>query len=172
MRTSVFSINLDECTSKGSKKRILNVLVCFHSTTLEKSACQLYTSIEMTIVNSETVFNAVMDQFRSDDIPMANIISVLSDFAAYMRGSVNGFQAKLREVAPHLIDIDGDVCHHINNSVKKFCSILDPDNMLNKLLDSLFSDMDFSADLREDLGEICQLLSLPQRVPIQRACHR
>ena len=36
-----------------------------------------------------------------------------------MRGSKNGFEVKLREsVAPALIDIDGDSCHHIHMVVR------------------------------------------------------
>ena len=32
----------------------------------------------------------------------------------------NGLEIELREKAPHLLDIDGGVCHHIHNTVKKF----------------------------------------------------
>lgn len=32
----------------------------------------------------------------------------------------SGLEIELREKAPHLLDIDGGVCHHIHNTVKKF----------------------------------------------------
>ena len=84
----------------------------------------------MSVVNASTVFEAVLGKFRQDEIPLSNLVSVLSDSAAYMRGSLNGFHAKLREVAPHILDIDGDVCHHVHNTVKKFVSIVDDDMLL------------------------------------------
>ena len=41
---------------------------------------------------------------------------MLMDSCSVMRGSKNGFEVKLHEnMASHLIDIDGDVCHHIHN---------------------------------------------------------
>ena len=91
-----------------------------------------------------------------------------------MRGSLNGFHAKLREVAPHILDIDldGDVCHHVHNTVKKFVSIVDDDMLLVKVLDDLFNDFDFSADLRDDLKEIFGFLNITEQVPLQRAGHR
>ena len=86
----------------------------------------------MSVVNASTVFEAVLGKFRQDEIPLSNLV-VLSDSAAYMRGSLNGFHAKLREVAPHILDIDGDVGYHVHNTVKKFVSIVD-DDMLRCLL--------------------------------------
>ena len=172
MKNNPFSINIDESTSKACKKRILNILVCYFCEKSQKCVCHLYASIQMSVVNASTVFEAVLGKFRQDEIPLSNLVSVLSDSAAYMRGSLNGFHAKLREVAPHILDIDGDVCHHVHNTVKKFVSIVDDDMLLVKLLDDLFNDFDFSADLRDDLKEICGFLNITEQVPLQRAGHR
>lgn len=172
MKTTPFSLNIDECTSKASKKRILNILVSFFCETSCKCVCQLYASIEMVVVNANTVFEAVRDRFIHDEIPFTNLISVLSDSAAYMRGSLNGFHAKLRQIAPHVLDIDGDVCHHIHNSVQKFISILDVGGVHVKLLDDIYNDFDFSVDLRDDLKELCKLLGQSEKVPLERAGHR
>ena len=155
LKNNPFSINIDESTSKACKKRILNILVCYFCEKSHKCVCHLYASIQMSVVNASTVFEAVLGKFRHDEIPLSNLVSVLSDSAAYMRGSLNGFHAKLREVAQQILDIDGDVCHHVHNNVKKFVSIVgDYDMLLGinvKLLDDLFNDFDFSADLRDDL---------------------
>ena len=172
MKKTPFSINLDESTSKAAHKRVLNVLVSYYSEELKKCVCDLYFSVEMTVVNAETVFEAVRNKFMEDQIPLTNLVSVLSDSAAYMRGSISGFQARLKEVAPHIMDIDGDVCHHIHNSVKKFSTNLDPSEMLSKLLDDIYNDMDFSADLRDDLKSVCKHLGIAELMPLQRACHR
>ena len=43
------------------------------------------------------------------------------DSCGVMRGVKNGFETKLRDqVAPNLLDVDGDACHHIHNAAKKF----------------------------------------------------
>ena len=48
-------------------------------------------------------------------------MAVLMDSCSVMRGSKNGFEIKLREsVAPALINMDGDSCHHIHNACKIF----------------------------------------------------
>ena len=105
MQANAFSLNIDESTTKASKKRILNILVSYYSEELKKPVCNLYASIEMTIVNAQTVFEAVRDQLVFDNVPFCNLISVLSDSANYMRGEHNGFQSKLREVAQHMLDV-------------------------------------------------------------------
>lgn len=61
---------------------------------------------------------------------------MIADSASTMRGSVSGLKAKL-QTSLHLIDIDGESCHHMNNIVKKLTSCL------NYFLENLF---DVSAD--------------------------
>ena len=70
------------------------------------------------------------------------------------------------------LDIDGDVCHHVHNAVKKFSTCVDPTGVLNKLLDDIFNDLDYSADLREDLKKICSKIGKDEKLPIKRAGHR
>ena len=172
MKNNSFSLNIDESTSKSSKERVLNILVSYFCEQLQKPICNLYASIEMTVVNAQTVFEAVRDQFASDNIPLLNLVSVLTDSANYMRGEHNGFQSKLREANPQILDIDGDNCHHIHNAVKKFSSLVDPSKVLNSLLDDVYNDLDYSADLREDLKKISKNLGLDEKTPIKRAGHR
>lgn len=173
MKESPFSVNVDESTLKSNKARVLNILVCYFDEQIGKSVTHLYASLEMTIVNAETVFTTVVDQFKDDDIPFEkNLVSVLSDSAAYMRGEKNGFQKKMKEVVPNMLDIDGDVCHHLHNVVKMFTSHLDPDNFLQRLLGDVYRDFSFSTDLRDDLCQISNLLEEPTLLPIEFAGHR
>ena len=79
-------MNIDESTSKSSKQKVLNILVSYFCDKLQKPVCNLYASIEMTVVNAQTVFEAVRDQFASDQIPLLNLVSVLTDSVNYMRG--------------------------------------------------------------------------------------
>lgn len=39
-------------------------------------------------------------------------------------GSKNGLEKKIRDKAPKMVDIDGDICHHIHNESNKFCQII------------------------------------------------
>ncbi|GFR80521.1 AP-3 complex subunit beta-2 [Elysia marginata] len=73
MKQFPFSINIDESTLKSNKKRVLNVLVCYFSKEEGKSVTHLYASLEMTVVNTDTVYSAVMDKFKADEIPLTNI---------------------------------------------------------------------------------------------------
>ena len=50
-----------------------------------------------------------------------------------MRGVKSGLEARVREIAPHLMDIDGDACHHMHNIVKNFTKHFN--STLEKLLD-------------------------------------
>ena len=82
-----------------------------------------------------------------------------------MRGHKSGVEAKLREMAPHLLDIDGDTCYHTHNAAKKFCAPFD--NYLEKLFIDLFTDVAWSQNIRDDIEQICFLIGLkysrPQR---------
>ena len=80
------SLNIDGSTSKSSNQRILNILVSHFCEELQKPISNLFTSIDKNVFNAETFFNAVHEKFIYDDIPSANLVPVLSDFAAYMRG--------------------------------------------------------------------------------------
>ena len=84
----------------------------------------------------ETVFKAVVELINEKELPWYNLMAVLMDSCSVMRGSKNGFEIKLREsVAPALIDMDGDSCHHIHNACKKFTKIFD------KYLGQLYQDI-------------------------------
>ena len=172
MRTTPFSINLDEATSKSNKKRVLNILVCYFDADIGESVTHLYASLEMTTVNASTVHAGVTGKLAEDGIALENLISSLSDSAAYMRGSQHGYETKLREDAPHLLEIDGDICHHIRNITRHFSSQLDPDNTLTRLLDDMHTDFVYSPDIKEHFFNICKVLGLPEKQPKERVGHR
>ncbi|KAK3784764.1 hypothetical protein RRG08_032217 [Elysia crispata] len=140
-----------------TKKRILNILVCYFDSDVSESVTHLYSSIELVVVNASTVHAAVVGKLKEDGIPLQNLISSLSNSAAYMRGTHNGYEAKLRSDAPHLLKIDGDMCHHIHNITREFSTQLDPDNHLARLLDDIHRDFFYSPDIREDFGSICKI---------------
>ena len=83
-----------------------------------------------------------------------------------MRDKKSGFETLLRNEAPHLLDIDRDICHHTHNSVEAF---LNPFNSyIEKLLTDLRTGMKWSPDLRSYLAEICEFLNISCRIPADR----
>ena len=91
-------------------------------------------------------------------------MAVPMDSCFVMRGSKNGFEIKFREsVAPALIDMDGDSCHHIHNACKKFTKIFD--KYLEQLYQDIYNDFKWSEDIRVILEDICKCLSVTYRRP-------
>ena len=74
---------------------------------------------------------------------MSNIVSTLSDSAAYMRGKISGFETRLRQDVPGLLDIDGDTCHKVHNASKKLCQSFDW--YVESMFTNIFNDLTQSA---------------------------
>lgn len=92
-------------------------------------------------------------------LPWDNLISILMDSCAVMRGSKNGLEKLIRDRrAPQMLDIDGDSCHHIHNPSKKFCSPFE--HWVEGLLSDLHTDHRWSADMRDGLREISIILGI------------
>ena len=88
-----------------------------------------------------------------------------------MRGSKNGFEIKLREsVAPALINMDGDSCHHIHNACKIFTQIFD--KYLEQFYQGSYNDVKWSEDNRVILEDICEFLSVSYQRPEMFAATR
>ena len=76
----------------------------------------------------------------------------------------------LRSKAPQLLDIDGEVCHRIHNTVKQFCK---PFKCLDdKLIDYIHWDTKCSTDILDSEKEICFIWNVLFRKPPQRVSHR
>ena len=98
-------------------------------------------------------------------------MSVLMDSCNVMRGSKNGVEIKIRSnKAEHLLDIDGDTCHHIHNASKKFSKPFN--NWVENFHTSLFNDIKWSTDLRDYLKEICFLIDIKFTMPERFISHR
>ena len=97
-------------------------------------------------------------------------MSVLMDSCAVMRGTKQGLETKLRRKAPHLLNIDGDVCHHIHNATKTFCAPFD--HWAEGLFSDLFSEFHWSAVNQDALKEICFVLDSTYTSPQNYVFHR
>ena len=144
--------------------RVCCVLVSYHETSSNSIIIQHLSSFDVPTVNSETLYNKVKLMFERLELPWENLLAILMDSASVMRGSKSGLEKRLRDtVAPHLLDIDGDACHHIHNIVKKFIKPFD--SFLENLFRNIFRDFNLSADLQKHLQQICYYTGVTSRVP-------
>ena len=80
-----------------------------------------------------------------------------------------GLEKLLRRKAPQLLDIDGDVCYHIHNTIKQFCKLFEC--FIEKWIDDIHWDTKYSTDILDSLKEICFILNVRFRKPPQRGSH-
>ena len=169
LRSSYFSMNVDECFSNNHKK-VFSILVSYYSEERREVIVQHYRSKSFDTVNAQNLCTFVLSAFAEDAIPLENLVSNLSDSTNYMRGKIAGFETLLRATAPHLLDIDGDVCHHAHNATKKFLKPFE--NRVEKLCSDIHTEMKYSTDLRAYLIEICEMLSIIYHMPPSYVPHR
>lgn len=169
MRNYPFSLNIDESTSANNKK-VLAILVSYFSPVKEQVVVEHLASIELVKVDSSSIFDAVKDLFETNAIPWTNLQSCLLDSCNVMRGSKSGFETRLRECAPHLLDVDWDSCHHIHNAVKKFCEPFQ--GWVERLFHDLYTDFKWSSESKQILSELCSAFNLKFSVPKRFIPHR
>ena len=143
LQTHMFSMNIDECTSTNNQK-VLSVLVSYFKDAQNECVVHHYLCTTLTVVKAAVIHSAILDNLMKDSIPPANLISNFSDSTNYMRGKKSCFETLLRSSAAHLVDIDGDTCHHIHNAARKFCSNFE--SQVEKLCDNLLIDTKYSSD--------------------------
>ena len=129
------------------------------------------TSLNLAIVNSLKVYDAVETFFRSNELPWNHLLSTLMDSCGVMRGVKNGFETKLRDqVAPNLLEVDSDACHHVHNAAKKFTKVFD--RYLETLYHDIYNDFKWSEDLKVVLEDLCKHLGITYRQPEMYAATR
>ena len=105
MREVPFFLNIDEATSDSNGERVLTVLVSYFEKSIGMSIVDHYKSIECIEMNTEQILTKIDALFLGEEIPWENLISDLTD-SAYVKGKKSGLEVRLREKAPHLLDID------------------------------------------------------------------
>ena len=76
----------------------------------------------------------------------------------------------LRNNIPHLLDVDGDVCHHAHNSAGKFVQPFG--KVVEKLCTDIHTECKYSTDIRGYLIELCEILEIPYHMPPNYTEHR
>lgn len=165
-----FSLNIDEATSSGTK-RVLTILVNYIDPASRRPTLEHLASVSLVRVDAASVFKAVDDIFTTNKIPWQNCMSMLMDSCAVMGGCKNGLEQKVRsERAPHLLDIDGDVCHHLHNASKEFCKPFE--HWAEGLFSDFYNEFHWSSSNQDALKEICFILGDRFSVPTQFVSHR
>ncbi|GBO26396.1 DNA helicase INO80 [Araneus ventricosus] len=160
LKREKFSLNIDESMSNNNEK-IVTVLVNYLRN--DKIVTEHLQSFSVPSVNSTLLFQGIVKLLEENNIPWHNLMSVLLDSCHVMRGKKSGLESRLREKCPHLLDIDGDSCHHAHNAAKLFCK---PFGLhLESLFTDIHNDFKWSPDLRAALMEICEVLNIKYTMP-------
>ena len=93
LQMSPFLLNVDEATGTSHKK-VLTLLVNHFSDSMGKVVTNHWASVELQKATSESVFGAICEVFDSYQLPWSNLISVLFDSCAVMRGCKAGVEKK------------------------------------------------------------------------------
>lgn len=124
--------------------KILSMLVCYYHEDYRKVMVEPLGSLEVLKVNSASLEKVLCDFILKNNIPWQNLVSLLMDSCAIMRGSKTGLEIRIQQHCPNLLDVDGDSCHHIHNATKKFSEPFD--SYLEKLFSDLQLDHQWSPD--------------------------
>ena len=170
LRTQPFSLNIDESTSNADN-RVLAIMVNYFNPTLNKMVVEHLAAFELVKVNTASIFAALVDMFNTYNLSWKLVISILMDSCAVMRGSKQGLETRIRrDLAPHLLDVDGDECHHVHNASKRLCGPFD--QWTEKLANDLHNDHKWSVDLREWLADVCAAIGVKFTMPERHISHR
>lgn len=164
-----FSINVDEAMS-ASNKKVISLLVSYFDIEMSVIRVEHLASVEILKADSATVLNAILEIFHDNNVYIDNLVSCLFDSCSVMRGKKSGVEKGLREYAPNLMNIDGDIVHHMHNIVKKFVKPFD--GYLENLFRDIFNDHKWSPEQKSYLSEICHMMNIPTTNPIQYASTR
>lgn len=144
LRQYTFSLNVDESTSSSNKK-VLSMLVSYFNKELNDVVVEHLGSLEVAKVSSASLERVMCDFFQKKNIPWSNLISIMLDSCNVMRGSKSGLETRIRERhCSTLLDVDGDSCHHIHNSAKRFAEPFE--NYLEQLFADIHTDHQWAPD--------------------------
>ena len=128
-------------------------------------------SLALVKVSAESIFGELSKLFTSLELPWKNVLSIMMDSCAVMRGPRAGLEKLIRDrLAPQLLDVDGDSCHYAHNAAKKFCSAFNGE--VEKLLTDLHTDFKWCTEYKDLLADICLVLGTTRAIPKRYVPHR
>lgn len=169
LKKTNFSLNIDEATSKTNKK-VLAILVSHFDEQQRKVVVHHLDALSLTSTKAADIVSKISDVMNTAGLPWENLISVLMDSCSVMRGAKSGVEVQLRKLAPNLLDIDGDTCHHAHIAAQNFCKPFG--GHIETLLRHLHTEFKWSLELKEKFFEICTVLGIKPTTPARYVPHR
>ena len=108
--------------------------------------------------NAENLTGIILKCFRDSNIPVANIISFMSDSPNVMRGKHGGVFKRLQQEVPHVLDTGGCHLHHVHNSAAAAAKMLK--EPVSEFLVDVFTFFKYSAERRAGLEDCQELLGI------------
>jgi len=103
LKHKIFSLMIDE-SNKQYGKKFLHVLVKYFDKEQGDIVQDFLDSVVVNKANSDNLVAAILKLLRDDDLPLDNMIQIMSDSPSVMRGAVNGVVTVIKRThAPHLI---------------------------------------------------------------------
>ena len=141
-------------------------MVNYFNPPVDKMLVEHLAAFELVKVNTASIFAALVDLFNTYNLSWKPVISIMMDSCAVIIGS-KGLETRImRELAPHLLDVDGDVCHHVHNASKRLCAPFEP--WTEKMSNDLHNNHKWSVNLHEWLADICSVVGIKFTMP---ECH-
>lgn len=164
-----YSLNMDEATSSNHEK-VLTVLISYFSNKRERVVVQHLGSVSLLRGTSAQVVEALDKMLNKNGLQWSRCLSILMDSCNVMRGVRGGVELTIRqEKAPHLLDINGDSCHHIHNACKAFTTVFG--DGVEKLFGDIFIDFE-NKQFQDCLALICLALDIKYTRPERFLKHR
>ena len=162
LKDCAFSLNIDEATNDHGKK-VLSLMVSFFDEEAGAVSIHHLSSVELIKVDAKSVFQAIVEVIDINQLPWNNLLSVLLDSCNTMRGVKSGVEVLIREKCPHLLDIDGESCHHAHGVSKAICQPFG--FWLERLYMDLHLDFKYCTEYKDAMCEICMLAGVNFTVP-------
>ena len=153
-----FSLSLDTGI-KGKKKRT-EVIVRYYCDDegFQRVVEKLLFIIKSSHETSSHLAESLFVRFESEQVDLANLVSVNTDSCSVMRGKKSGLIKRLSKEAPSVLkaDVGGDGLHHVHNAEKK---AFNNGGFLNviKLLDNVKYDICTSPGKLDDYLDCCKI---------------
>ena len=125
LKTSPFSILLDETTDVSTTKQLCAVVRLFDSST-ECIASRFFRLYEVSKADAETLFTTVKEDLEKIGIPLNNIIGYAADGANVMMGGHNSVRTRMEELNPHIFTMKC-ICHSAAICASNACTKLPRD---------------------------------------------
>ena len=179
LKKNFFSLNIDEskANNESYETQFLTILVSYYCESLNRIIVEHLASIGLKALDSKALYSELVNIFNDYELDWNKLVSILMDSCNTMRGKKAGFETLIRKggkdvpaVAEHLIDIDGDACHHFHNTVGKLCEPFD--NHIEDFFNNIAVHFRTYGGQIAVLEELCDIIGIKFTMPDKFCEHR